>query len=178
MLTSETFIARRLFFNLKKGLHLKNIKFYLEEKMLYLDPPESKRLIWLRWFKKWYQFIKFRMIHDRRTARNVTAFDEISRQLILLIVPKEVLHRTSSGSKEKHELFSYLASHFDLGDGHTTPRIILLFLQKLVAVSATYYQENPDETHMTLTDKKEFPLFKGALPVGVRRPSKKHAGDI
>lgn len=154
------FISRRLIFNLNKGWRLRRFKIYVDEKALYLDPPESKRIIWQRWLYRFYRFIKSWMIHDHSAARNITVRDEISRQIILSVFPRDVLHRTNSGTKQKHELFSYLASHFDLGDGHTTPRIILLFLLNLVAVSRTYYQENPDESILTLTNKKEFPLFK------------------
>lgn len=154
------FIFRRLLVNIVKSLRLKGLSIHVDEETLYLHPPESKQPIWQRWFYKVYKRIRSRRRLDSRAARNVTARDEVARQIILSVFPREVLHRTVGGAREKHELFSYLANHFDLGDQHTTPRIILLFLQKLVAVSSTYYQENPDQKRLRLTEKKEIPLFK------------------
>jgi hypothetical protein len=159
----RSFIAMRLAFNLAKTLHLKRIRLRFDEKSLYLPPPEKRQHIFTQIIRRIFALIRMKNLHDESDARSITLLDQSSRELILILFAKDVLHRDKNGTQEKIELFTYLSSHFDLGDGHTTPRISLLFLKNLVQVAINYYRENPDQKIIKRDIKKKdstFALFK------------------
>jgi hypothetical protein len=154
------FVARRIAINLMTALRLKGLKLAFEERSLYLPPPERTlsfidRLVW-----RFFRSIKRRIKHDSSDARVVTAWDQISREMITTVFPKEVVHRTDNGGRERCEIFTYLASHFDLGDEHPTPRLILTFLQCLTDIALEYYRQNPDERQLKRNAENEYALFK------------------
>lgn len=154
------FIARRLAFNLVATLKLKGIRVVVEKESLYLQPSERRQFKFMRFLLGLIGINRSGSQSDSSDARTINVRDQINRHVILTVFPREVLHRTDNGNKERHEVFSYLANHFDLGDGHTTPRIMLLFLKKLVLISAEYYRANPDERSLSRTAQNEFALFK------------------
>lgn len=147
------FIARRLAFNLITKLNLKGLKIEIDKESLYLPPPERK----LHFIARFISKIKR---HDESEARTVTTRDQIDREVITSIFPREVIHRDISGGQVRSEIFTYLSSHFDLGDNHPTPRIMLLFLKKLINISSAYYRDNIDQKTILKNEKGEYPLLK------------------
>lgn len=152
------FISRRLAINLMRTLRLRGLKMAIDEQSLYLPPPESNQSL-VKQISGIVSWFWNKIKPDKSIARKITAYDQISRHIILTLFPRDVFHMNANGKKEKSELFTYLESHFDLGNGHTTPRIVLLFLQKMVQVVSDYYRENPDKKILKRTEKNEFPLF-------------------
>jgi hypothetical protein len=172
------FIARRLAFNIMKILKLKGLRFEVDEQSLYLPPPEQTLPLFERVLVRFKKIFPSWHKRDERDARLVTASDQICRMVVLTLFPTEVMHRDDGGSKIRIDLFSYLATHFDLGNGHTTPRIVLIFLQKLVEVALKYYQDNPDEKELTQTAKHDFCLFKREHFAAAYQALQQHMLDV
>lgn len=60
------------------------------------------------------------------------------------------------------DIFDYLGTHFSLSSGTTTPRLIVMFLDKCLAHAREYYRNNLDEK-VSLDDRGEYPLFKRTI---------------
>jgi len=69
------------------------------------------------------------------------------------------MHIDQSGEKCFIDIFEYLKSHFCLGNGETTPRVVLLYLEKVVSISAEYYNQNPDKASISKDENGEYPLI-------------------
>lgn len=95
---------------------------------------------------------------DRYDARTTNIKDAVFQSLITLCFPRNVYHVTRAGKKEQINIFDYLGTHFQLGSGHTTPRVILMFLQQCLENTRNYYRDNPDYS-VALNERGEYALF-------------------
>lgn|SRR3990167_9413269 len=95
---------------------------------------------------------------DKREMRHINFTDEINRQIITSIFPREVRHLTTGGQAEQIDIFNFLETLFCLNTGNTTPRIIIMFLEKCLEYVKEYYKSNPD-TNVKLDENKEYPLI-------------------
>lgn len=156
------FIAKRLAYNYFRHLGLKSLEFQISEERLQLgdgalqgdldpaEPPDRPEgALLLRWTRG--------LFRDAREGRQINFTDEINRQLITSIFPRELNHRSASGTAARIELFEYLETHFNLGTGNTTPRIILTFIEKCLDNVRDYYEKNP-ETQVRRDEGGEYPL--------------------
>jgi hypothetical protein len=96
-----------------------------------------------------------RHVEGRRIALN----DEINRQIITSVFPHVVKHHDKGGQVREIGIFHYFETHFSLASGTTTPRLVVMFLDHVLAAAKEYYRGNPDEK-VRLDDNGEYPLFK------------------
>ena len=75
-----------------------------------------------------------------------------------VFLPRSVNHKNTANKEEPIELTRYLATHFQFSNGSTTPRVILLYMQKCLEVTKNYYRQNPEE-YISQNDKGEYPVF-------------------
>ncbi len=174
----RSFIARRIAINLIKTLKLGGLEIVIDEEKLYLESPRRKKTIFAKVKKYIYKILNIKSKHDKSEARRINMNDEISRNIILTLFPSEILHKIANGGEEKSDIFLYFSNHFDFGDEHTTPRIILLFLIKLVIVATTYYRENKDQVELIRENKCIRTFKKRTFPSGLCRDTKRYFGNI
>ena len=95
---------------------------------------------------------------DEYDARTVNIHDAIFQALITVLFPRRVNHNTKNNKPEHIDLFEYLSTHFQFASGFTTPRVILLYLQKCLENTKSYYRNNSDK-QISINDKGEYPVF-------------------
>lgn len=166
------FIALRIHHNLSHVSNRKNLSFEFDEKKLTINREFLKELrsldslpdCELTFFKKlkklkitFLNHIKSRK-KDDYDARTINIKDAVFQSLITLFFPRKVSHKPRIGKAEQIDIFDYLNTHFQLGSGNTTPRIIIIYLEKCLEQARNYYRNNPDK-RIILNDKNEYPLF-------------------
>lgn len=167
------FLSRRIFYNLIKCLSLDSLSFSIDEKKLYLgkqalldgfitgeSPVYKNGMIYP--IKKLYWKIRSRLAFigiDARDARKTNFNDEINKQIITSIFPRAPNHYDNSKTKKPIDLFEYFSTHFCLGSGHATPRIILMYIQSSLEHSLDYFEKNMDKRHIVLDVYREYPLI-------------------
>jgi hypothetical protein len=95
---------------------------------------------------------------DDYDARTINIQDAAFQALVTLFFPRKVSHSLGNGKTEQIDIFEYLTTHFILSSGNTTPRIILIYLEKCLEQARNYYRNNPDK-EIKLNEKGEYPLF-------------------
>lgn len=96
---------------------------------------------------------------DEHQAVDVTERDFACRQIISAFIPREVKHYDANGNLVSGlDFFTFLHTHFSLANSNATPRIVLIYLDKLLRISESYYAERlfPD---IELNEGGEYPLF-------------------
>ena len=165
------FIAKRVFFNLVFALDLGGLQFSIDHEKLYLsqkslgitdegERDEGRFPVLLPVKKIYWRIVAFleRASFDARDARKTNFNDEVNRQIITTIFPRFPNHLTVSGGVKPIDLFEYFATHFSLGTGNTTPRIVLMFLQKSLDQTRDYFNKNHDTGVIELDASNEYPL--------------------
>lgn len=159
-------IARRIAYNLYKILDLKIFKIEINEENLFIDRESSEyeSLAQNRgFFDHILKFIKTKIRkirkRDLRNARRTSFNDEINEMFITSVFPRQVIHKAIGGKKDKIKFLTFLNSHFNLSTAYTTPRLIILYLEKCMSLTRLYYRENPD-IELELDSNNEFPLIK------------------
>lgn len=168
----QQFAANRIHYNICSAMKIKNLRFVFNEKSLNIDRDYLKKMKELNslpeqelsWIKKvkWAYFkLRAHLRHQKRDeydARTIDMRDAVCQTLLTTFFPRRVNHINKANKKEHIELPEYLATHFQFGSGCTTPRVIILYLQKCLENAKAYYRNNPDQ-QITLNDKGEYPLF-------------------
>jgi hypothetical protein len=166
------FIARRVIYNLLSHDGMRKIEISLDEENLSsgfsaMTRKYPKTSNYLRrspvaqFLYKGILFIEKRTKRiDARDSREINLNDALSRCIIRTIFPSAVDHNTIHNKRIREDLFTYLESHFSLGTGNTTPRIILMFLEKSLENTRRYFYSNPDIKFVDLDKNNELPLVK------------------
>lgn len=176
----RAFIARRIYHNYSRCFDVQKMSITIDESKLYLD----KNLFDINYIKesnktKLGQFllkaerivsciaskivkILFKKCMDSRKGKTVSSMDEIHRQFITNIFPRIVNHTTNKGKVEEITLFDFFETHFSLGTGNTTPRLVVMYLDKCLENIKSYYKNNPADQSM-LDEQNEYPLIKRAV---------------
>lgn len=118
-----------------------------------LGSADRARKIFLR-LKNYWKTRK----RDAYDARTTNVKDAVFQRLITLFFPRNVIHISRAGKKEQIDIFEYFGTHFQLGSGHTTPRVILLFLQKCLENARNYNRANPDYS-VKQNERGEYAIF-------------------
>jgi hypothetical protein len=166
------FVAFRIFHNFAPCLRRRELRFEFEEKSLTIDKaflkeikaldavPEDQ-LSWARRLRRAYlrlrAYLKQRK-RDEYDARTVNMHDAVCHALIAVLFPTKVTHVNKANKQEHIDLSEYFSSHFQFASGYTTPRVILLYLQKCLENAKAYYRNNPDQ-QIELNEKGEYPVF-------------------
>jgi len=133
------FLSGRIFSNLKSALNMRSITVSYKKQSLEIGVDDGADNRLKRLLKKFIDYIRRRPVRDEHDARSLDMEDMISRTIILSVFPKEVDHLVEGGVKQRCDLFQYLSDHFNLGEGCTTPRIMLTFLERVVNEASTYF---------------------------------------
>jgi hypothetical protein len=164
-------IASRLFHNMATFTKGK-LKIECQEEYLTIDKnflreirtldaiPERERSFVAK-LKRWGLMIRAMVKQRKRDAydaRTMNLHDMVHRAIITVFFPRSVNHKNVSNKEEAIELALYLSDHFKFSNGATTPRIILLYMQKCLEISRNYYRSNPEE-EISQNDKGEYPIF-------------------
>ncbi len=156
------FVAERILNNLTRTLELKrHFKFKVNKDNLVLKRKSYRKKNWLEkiFHNMGYEDFEIFKNKDERDAWDVTEMDQVWRDSITSVLPRTVKHYTINGSLEEGEdIFDYLEDHFSLSNGSATPRVLLLFLEKLISLSGAYYRDKPGE-ELYLDEEGEYPLF-------------------
>lgn len=157
------FIAERILKNLANAIGIRgSFRFEINQDSLVLRRKSYAQKNWLEKAFHHLGFENFQLFKkkDERDAWHVTEMDRIWRDAITSVLPRTVNYHDMSGALvEGKNIFSFFEDHFALSSGSTTPRVMLLFLEKLISLSGAYYRDMPGE--MIHLDKNgEYPLFK------------------
>ena len=113
--------------------------------------------------------------------RELSLYGKFDRAIITKMFPKTVFHIKESAEKEEISIFDYLSTHFLDGNEVCTPRYLLIFLKEVRDISASYYEDNPDEiSTLELNDGSwEWNLFrKGCIEKAYYSSKEKYLRNI
>lgn len=166
------FIAIRVLHNLNDALDRKNLRFQFDTESLKLDksllnklrstdePGEGAqslldrvRMLILR-----LRIVRHLNSRDEYDARNTSSRDALCQALIESLFPRKVNHLVKGAKILPIELAEYLSTHFQFANGHTTPRVMLQFLNSCVEKAREYHRNNPDWT-VSLNESGSYPLI-------------------
>lgn len=99
-------------------------------------------------------------LYEQKFPREVSLDDDINKQLINTILPNHVCFVNNNGDIETISVFDFFAQNFNLGTGNSIPRLILIFLERLLSVTNEYYLKNRDLLPIKQTSKNNFELIK------------------
>lgn len=165
-------ISSRLFHNLTPFIKGKSIKLTINTTHLTIDReflreirtldaiPDDQLSIGKR-IKKIFIILRAQFKQrnkDAYDARTTNIHDAVSRAIMTILFPRSANHKNKSNKTESIEFAEFLETHFRYANGNTTPRVILLYLQKCLEVARNYYRSNPEE-HITINEKGEYPVF-------------------
>lgn len=172
------FMARRIAYNLMKIMKLDVLCFNVDEEKLYVDENSIDTLSYeeekkdnlnklvnylIKKIKNAFNSVRYGLVKnntkDERKGKHITFMDDVSRQTITTLFPRNVKHKDTNGKEKDINIFEFIESHFCLNAGHTTPRIIVMFVEKCLEKSRMYYQDNPLDK-VLLDGNKEYPLIK------------------
>jgi len=170
------FIAQRIIINYFNVMGITSLQFSIDDDKLYVDEKSIENLIpdpahdpsapaLLSYFLRIIKRIKKELPKERKRhieGRHTTVNDEISKQIITSVFPRQVKHMDKSGQSRQIDIFEYLSTHFSLASGTTTPRLLVMYLDKCLAVAREYYRNNPDEK-VPLDMNGEYQLFKRTI---------------
>jgi len=98
--------------------------------------------------------------YEQKFPRKVSLDDDINKQLISTILPNHVCYLNSNGEIETISVFDFFAENFNLGTGNSIPRLILIFLERLISVTNEYYLKNRDLLPIKQSENKNFEVIK------------------
>lgn len=170
------FVASRLMYNFARHLKLESLRFSIRGENLYVDHRSlDDEVSWaegVSWPQRMLRRIPvlWRLVDGlarqpgilerwKREGRRVSLTDEYAAQIITSVFPRRMRHVDAGGRDVGIDFREYLSTHFQLGTGETTPRLILTFIQECLSACRVYYRSNPDET-VELDERGEYPLFK------------------
>ena len=158
------FIAKRLYNNFKNVFKLEQLKLFIANENLEIDTSIDtdsfiKPKFYVRWYRKLMKKWKpqqYALKHPRKVNLN----DNLNKEIILSVFPKHVGFINGDGKVQEIEIFDFFAQKFNLGTGNTIPRLILIFLQKLITITRNYYMDNIDQMPIKQSDNKCFEIIK------------------
>lgn len=166
------FAAFRIFHNLAPCLKKRGLRLECDENSLTIDKTFLKEikaldavpdneLSWIRKLRRIYLRLRAYLKQQKRDeydARTINIHDAAFQALITVLFPTKVTHMNRANKQEHIDLSEYLATHFQFASGFTTPRVILLYLQKCLENAKAYYRNNTDQ-QILLNNKGEYPVF-------------------
>ena len=155
----RSFIAKRLAFNLFKTLNLKELSVRINTENLtrneLLDESSLSDIT-----QEDKGFLS-KILKDKRHGRTTSIEDEISKAIITLLYPRQVLHFNREGHKKPIDIFIFFETHFNFANDQPTPRVLMQFLDLTIQKTKSYYEDNRDEAlSVTLDSNGEYTLIK------------------
>lgn len=158
------FIAKRLLYNYINIFNIQNLKAHINFEELEIDTNiHSENFDNPKLFSRLYRSI-IKKVYSKHYAqkypRTTNLTDKIAKDLILTIFPKYVEFRDEEGKNIRMELFDYFSKNFNLGTGNSIPRLILIFLEKVLSTTSNYYLNNPDQLPIKQSETECFEIIK------------------
>lgn len=165
-------IALRVLHNMNQFLKGKSIRFECEEESLKIDKIFLREIraidaysenekTFVKRLKRLFLYLRAKIRQrslDAYDARATNVHDMIYRALITVFFPRLANHKGRGNKDEQIELMRYFETHFQLSNGNTTPRTILLFMQKCLEVARPYYRKN-SVSEIAINERSEYPVF-------------------
>lgn len=153
------FIAERFIYNLLEVVKIDKFSIAFGEDELYRSRRlrRNKFIPKILW-KPYCQLLQKNKNRNRNTL-DITEKDLVWRTVITCFLPKEVMHFNGNGDlKDNLDIFEYIETHFCMANSKATPRALLIYLDKLIEISGSYYSERlyPE---IELNEENEYPLF-------------------
>ncbi len=164
------FISKRILHNYLTILGLPNLQMTLNGENFYVDAKSNQPVSetinsgwniatkWLRRFgiqiRRFFKHTVLRGGDERWEGRHTNLTDAIGTQIVQSFFPTEVWRADPLAQKRLISVSEFLATHFNLAWGDTTPRIILMFAQSCVDSIINFYKKNPD-----IAGTKPFPVL-------------------
>jgi hypothetical protein len=98
--------------------------------------------------------------YAQKFPRKTNLNDNLNKQIILSVFPKYVDYKNEEGKIIEMDIFDYFSENFNLGTGNSIPRLILIFLDKVISQAKNYYIENSDQTPFIKSENQCFEVFK------------------
>ncbi|MGV6832543.1 MAG: P-loop ATPase, Sll1717 family [bacterium] len=158
------FIAKRIYNNFKVIFKMESLILDISNEKIELDTsidtddfvkPKIHVRLYRYLLKKWKPK-QYALKHPRKVNLN----DNLNKEIILSLLPRYVGFKNGNGKVSDIEIFDFFSQKFNLGTGNTIPRLIILFFQKLLLVTKTYYTENSDQLPIYLNEQKCFEIIK------------------
>lgn len=158
------FIAKRLYNNFKNVFKLEHLKLFIANENLEIDTSiDTDNFIKPKFYVRWYRKLmkkwkpqQYALKHPRKVNLN----DNLNKEIILSVFPKYVDFINGDGKVQEIEIFDFFAQKFNLGTGNTIPRLILIFLQKLITITRNYYMDNIDQMPIKKSENHCFEIIK------------------
>lgn len=158
------FIAKRIYANYIKIFKLNNLVISLDNETLEIDTSiDTDNFVRPSFFVRKYRKIlkKLNPSHyAQKFPRKTNLNDNLNKQIILSVFPKYVDFKNEEGKIIEMDIFDYFSENFNLGTGNSIPRLILIFLDKVISVAKNYYIENSDQTPFIKSEHQCFEVFK------------------
>lgn len=158
------FIAKRIYANYLNIFKLNNLVIYVDNETLEIDTSiDTDDFIRPNFFVRKYRRLLKRLNpahYAQKFPRKTNLNDNLNKQIILSIFPKYVDYKNEEGKIIEMDIFDYFADNFNLGTGNSIPRLILIFLDKVISVAKNYYIENSDQTPLMKSQHQCFEVFK------------------
>jgi hypothetical protein len=161
------FIAKRIYANYLSIFRIHTLNFLVDKETIEIDTSiDTDSFIRPNFFlRKYKQFLK--RINPKhyiqKFPRKVNLNDSLNKQIILSVFPKYVDYKNEEGKIIEMDIFDYFSDNFNLGTGNSIPRLILIFLDKVLSVAKNYYNENEDQTPFISSENKCFEIFKNGF---------------
>lgn len=158
------FIAKRLYNNFKNVFKLEQLKLFIANENLEVDTAiDTENFVKPKFYVRWYRKLmkrwkpqQYALKHPRKVSLN----DNLNKEIILSVFPKHVDFINVDGKTEEIDIFDFFSEKFNLGTGNTIPRLILIFLQKLITITCNYYMNNIDQMPIKQSENKCFEIIK------------------
>jgi len=157
------FISKRILSNFLNLFDKDHLSVTVDRQNLEIDASLENDNMKPGFFGKLYwKFIKKVKpeVYQKKYPRTVNLDDDINIQLMATILPTYVSFRNEEGKAESITLLDFFAHHFNLGTGNSIPRLALIFLEKIISVTANYYLKNSDQMPIHLNGENRFDLIK------------------
>lgn len=150
------FLSKRLALNLLKIMKKDSFQIQFDETRCWITRDEISKLEETKttianfnilnkahWEKIFWLFKVFK--RRQKNDSRISSFDDAQNEAIInVLMPKIIHHRNIKGDIKDIGVFEFLDTHFQLGFGHSTPRVILLYLSEVLQAASDYYNSNSD----------------------------------
>ena len=165
------FIAKRVALNLLRSLKRESLELQIDTARCWITREEIGKLeeskttlqnfdmLKKSHWEKLFWLLKILQRSNQAETR-ISSFDDAYNEAIITsLFPRVIKPVAVRGESREIPLFDFLDTHFQLGFGQCTPRVILLYLSEVLRASTDYYASNPD-LRVIQNSHKEFELFK------------------
>ena len=161
------FLAKRILYNYLMLFSNGRYEFPINTERIYLDNRSNFDTVKTNWRHRSGVWLRQKILYGfaltlgsvfpaaskHYFARHSNFNDGINLHLLSGFFGEQVCHVTETGVEKFISIEEYLETHFKLNTGHSTPRVMLMFMDESVRSAVDYYGKN------SLMQKLEFPVI-------------------